>query len=209
MIDLKNKVIYIHIPKTAGTAVEQYFLDIRGLDVKNRPAMGIFINDKKSDLERQNGHCSLEMYESFYFGGKIPEEYKIFTVVRNPISRFWSEYRYRRLPPPNRFPIHMNLPASALKFLTENPVGVLKDLNSHMRSQYKYLEGTSCERVEVIKFENIGEDFKRLQLEWDLPVLPLPKLNSSKKRSLPKNFKFYEDWVREYYEEDFLRFGYD
>ena len=36
MIDLKSKIVFVHIPKCAGTSIEQYFMQIRGLDFRNR-----------------------------------------------------------------------------------------------------------------------------------------------------------------------------
>ena len=29
MIDLKNRILFVHIPKAAGTSVEEYFLQLR------------------------------------------------------------------------------------------------------------------------------------------------------------------------------------
>lgn len=212
MIDLKNKIIFIHIPKTAGTAIESYFLQARGLDYRNRAALGIFANsNKSSNLERHNQHCSLSMIEKYYFGGKIPKDYRIFSVVRCPYKRFWSEWSSRKLPPPNRFPLSFYLPTKILINLAEREVERLKDLNSHMRPQYKYLEGMAESRVRILRFENLREDFSSIQKDWGLPEIPLPRENMSTRstKPSPKNLALGNKFVKDYYSLDFAKFCYD
>ena len=212
MIDLRNKIIFIHIPKTAGTSIESYFLWARGLHYSDRAALGIFTNSNKlSDLERGNQHCSLSMIEQYYFGGKIPEEYRIFTVVRCPYERFWSEWASRRLPPPNRFPLSFHLSASTLIKLAKQEIPALKDLNSHMRPQCKYLEGVAASRVRILRFESLSTDFLQMQQEWCLPERPLPIDNRSKRRQKPsaKELALGDRFVENHYDEDFSKLGYN
>lgn len=212
MIDLKNKIIFIHIPKTAGTAIESYFLQVRGLDYRNRAALGIFANSNKaSDLERHNQHCSLSMIEKYYFGGKIPEDYRIFSIVRCPYERFWSEWSSRKLPPPNRFPLSFYLSTKMLIDLTERELFSLKDLNSHMRPQYKYLEGQAENRVRILRFENLEAEFSAIQRDWGLPEVSLPRENRSTRSGKPsaRHLAMGNKFVEDYYALDFEKFYYD
>lgn len=211
MIDLKNRIIFVHIPKCAGTSIEHYFMQIRGLDYRNRAALGIFKNRKSADLERGNQHCTLSMIEDLWFGGEIPADFRIFTVVRDPYRRFWSEYSYRRLPPPDRFPFSTHLPLDLLIYLAKHPVARLKDLDSHMRPQWTYLEGKAKHRVRVLRFERLGEDFAALVRDWGLPNLALPRLNqggNARRQTTAAQQARGNAFVREFYAEDFLRLGY-
>ena len=208
MIDLKNRIIFIHIPKTGGTSVEAYFQNIRNIEKSELPALGVFINEKSSALERQNGHNSLSVYEKYYFGGPIPEDFKIISVVRDPYARFVSEYNSRRLPPPRRSPINFALPLSLLIHFANNPLTRLKDLNSHLRPQHTYLSGLSQDRVRILRFENLNADFSQLIHELKLPVFDLPRKNVSKKRK-PPNRERALAFVADYYAEDYIRLGYD
>lgn len=211
MIDLKNKIVFVHVPKCAGTSIEEYFMQIRGLDHRNRAALGIFKNDKSSELERGNQHCTLSMIEEFWFGGEIPEDFRIFTVVRNPFSRFWSEYSYRYLPPPDRYPISTRLPLGLLIHLARNPVPVLKDLNSHLRPQWTYLQGKAHHRVHVLRFESISEEFPALMQKWDLPDIGLPHSNgtaSKRRRPTAGQLERGNAFVKEFYADDFASLGY-
>ena len=73
MINHEHKFIFIHIPKNAGTSIGKA-------------------------LNRQCGIS--ELYESYRihsdkFDEKIWEEYFVFSFVRNPFARMWSQYIYR------------------------------------------------------------------------------------------------------------------
>ena len=151
------------------------------------------------------------MIEQYYFGGKIPEEYRIFTVVRCPYERFWSEWASRRLPPPNRFPLSFHLSASTLIKLAKQEIPALKDLNSHMRPQCKYLEGVAASRVRILRFESLSTDFLQMQQEWCLPERPLPIDNRSKRRQKPsaKELALGDRFVENHYDEDFSKLGYN
>lgn len=211
MIDLKNRVVYVHIPKTAGTSIEKYFLNSRGLKFEDRAALGIFKNDLNSSLERANSHSSLSDLESYYFGGEIPSDYRIFTVVRDPYKRFWSEWSYRRIPNPKRYPVSFYLPVKTLTRLAKNPVSRLKDLNSHMRPQWSFLTGKATNRVRILRFETLAEDFRKMQIEWELPQGELPRENKSSRKRVPTaaDRKIGDDFVRQYYAEDFTNLNYE
>jgi hypothetical protein len=148
------------------------------------------------------------MYEKYFFDGAIPNDFRVFTVVRHPVTRFWSEFSYRRIPSASRCPLNFAPPASLLKFIAERPVRVLKDLNSHLRPQYTYLEGEIRDRIRIIKFENLNEEFEILCRDWGLPIKSLPRHNSSKKRRKPKDTHQYEEWAKDFYKLDFRAFGY-
>jgi hypothetical protein len=209
MIDLKNKILFIHIPKTAGKSVEHYFHKIRGLEEKNRVALGLYRNTGETDLARGNSHCSLKMYEDYYFGGEISSDFKIFTVIRDPYARFWSELAYRRLPPPSRFPISFRISARVLAFLARKKYPILRDLNCHMIPQSDFIDGQSRDRVEILRFENLAEDFAALKKKWDLPDVPLPLTNASKKKKKNVRSMLVADrFVEDFYARDLEMFSY-
>ena len=209
MIDLKNKILFIHIPKTAGRSIQHYFHKIRGLEEKNRAALGLFRNVGHTDLERGNSHCNLKMYEDYYFGGEIPTDFRIFTVIRNPYERFWSEVAYRRLPPPNRFPISFRMSAGTLAFLARKRYAILRDFNCHMVPQSDFIDGRSKGRIEILRFESLDADFTALQKKWDLPDVPLPHTNASiKKKMNDRTSQIGDRFVEDFYARDLELFGY-
>ena len=77
MICHKNKCIFVHIPKVAGTSIINAF--------------GYTWADKDSHFLGDGCLASKEdwkKYEEFY------KDYKVFTVVRNPYDRFVSGWKY-------------------------------------------------------------------------------------------------------------------
>lgn len=70
----ENKLIFIHIPKNAGTSVHSYF---------NTPIESI-LPDK-----------TWKEYSSFF--NEYWEEYTKFSIVRNPYCRFKSFYKYLKI----------------------------------------------------------------------------------------------------------------
>ncbi len=71
-INHEKKLIFIHIPKNAGTSI------IKAMGVEN------LCMDK-----------TIEQYKEHY--GDYWNEYKKFTVVREPIDRFISAYKFARM----------------------------------------------------------------------------------------------------------------
>jgi len=207
LIDFHNKIIFLHIPKTGGTAIENYFATIRGINCQDLAPLGVFINSKKSVLERQNTHNSLYMTERHIFGGRIPDDYNIFTVVRHPLTRFISEVRSRRLPPPRWSPINFKVPPWMMLYFMKNPYRRLKDLNCHLRPQNTFLEGDARDRVKILRFETLSDDFNCLQRELQIPEIPLPIANASSGR-IPQPSQRIIDQVADYYKADFDLFGY-
>ena len=67
-----QKILFIHVPKTAGDSVET------------------LLDDKYEDKKRIGRHQSLPYFQCKY----VLEGYKIFTVVRNPYSRLLSAYNH-------------------------------------------------------------------------------------------------------------------
>jgi len=210
VIDFKNKIIFIHIPKTGGTSVEMYFQKIRNLSDHDISSLAIFKNKKESNLERGNQHCSLSMYEKFFFGGRIPEDYRIFTIVRNPYTRFWSEWSSRKLPPPSRFIVSFYLPLILLIFLSKKKYNFLKDFNSHMKPQSSFLFGKNNYKIKILRFENLNEEFEQLIEDWHLPKIKLSRSNKS--RRLRKPFKYElrlgKRFIERFYRDDFKIFSY-
>lgn len=210
MIDLHRRIVFIHIPKTGGTAVERWFLRQRGLGWAERGALGIFANPRGSRLARAHQHCALDQVERLVFGGTIPADFRIFAVVRDPESRFLSEWASRKLPPARLSPLRMRLPARLLMRLAERPHPMLPDLALHLAPQWRYLSGAEASpRVRILRHESLADDFAALQRDWDLPHEPLARENVSPPRAMDDGTRArVRGFVQRFYAEDYRRFGY-
>lgn len=95
-----KKLIYVHIPKTAGGAIEELLLPYKAQGRKT------VIGQLRSKLPFQQnidrayipGHATAAELMG-WMGGQLWSEYVAFTVVRNPYDRVISEYEYVRQNP--------------------------------------------------------------------------------------------------------------
>lgn len=173
MIDHNRKIIFIHIPKTAGTSIEAAF----GIDMELAGA------------EKHAGPSHMiEIY-----GRDTWDEYRKFTVVRNPYDRALSSFAYHA--GRKHIPVTSS---SFVRWLEEQ-----RD-RKKLRSQVDYLEGWAPE-ITILRFETLEEDIER-----ELPFLsPLPVIN--KTHHWPWFMYYNRSTARTVWEhtaEDFDYFGY-
>jgi len=219
------KCIFIHVPKTAGQSIEQFFMDRLGLDWNqdrealllqnnNDPALG---TEKLAHLAASEyvgcGHVSQQVFSSYYKFG----------FVRNPWTRILSEYRYR-----NYFHHH-----SFKDFVINKlPRPGFDDKYRHVMPQYELLYDAEGKLLVdfVGRFETLQQDFDRVCETIGIEGSTLPHRNRSDKKSrdLKRRLKnilfmngenqhdslidFYDDETREavaeYYRIDIETFGY-
>tara|TARA_R100000030_G_scaffold66814_1_gene50880 strand:+ start:1808 stop:2416 length:609 start_codon:yes stop_codon:yes gene_type:complete len=180
----ERRLIFIHIPKNAGTSI------IKAMGVEN-----IYM-DKK-----------IEEYKEHY--GEYWDKYKKFTVVRDPIDRFISAYKFARMKESGWFSatgeegldkhVHYELCNEMdineyVSYLYKNPT----KFNRWIIPQFLLISNENDE-IEIdyyVRFENLNEDLSKIGIK------NIQKLNSSKieddkviqlsKKSKMKLYTIYE-----------------
>jgi len=163
----QNKLIFIHIPKCAGTSILNNF---------NIP---------------QTGHLSLYHYIKLF--GTL-DEYFVFTFVRNPIDRFLSAFNYLSLGGRNKWDeewkTKLNINKSNLKniiFFLNEARGKNIEIPVHFRNQTSFLKKSKFQKFNkknlnfIGRFEHIDNDFKELCLLSGMEYKRLQKINSKPK----------------------------
>ena len=190
------KCIFIHIPKTAGTSIEQFLKD-----------------NNKNELEYLGvrNNRSLQHLTALELSKEIPYVFKIyykFSFVRNPYDRLLSVYYWT--PIPNVGYKYGKTKAEFLNFVT-NLIKNKRFFNNvyvdHFAPQYLFLYGNRKLLVdEVFKYEKLDESVKYLKEKFGINN-ELPILNKSKTKK--------EDWnerqkerIYKLYMTDFIIFGY-
>ena len=158
----EKKLIFIHIPKNAGTSI------IKALGVEN------LYMDK-----------TIEQYKEHY--GDYWNEYKKFTVVREPIDRFISAYKFARMDESGWFSAtgeeglekhhhyelcnEMNI-NDYVSYLYKNP----EKFNRWISPQTFIISNENGEREidYYVRYENLLEDLQKIGID------KIEKLNSSK-----------------------------
>jgi len=86
----KHKLIHIHIPKTAGTAIEGFFHRIGDMQWGRESWVG---QEKKNGRWYEYQHLSMQELRSLA-GSPFPD-HASFAVVRDPYTRLVSDYAWR------------------------------------------------------------------------------------------------------------------
>jgi hypothetical protein len=225
MICKPYNCVFVHIPKTAGQSIEQFFMDRLGLDWKvDREALYLHHNDDPALGTEKLAHLSAAEYVEcgHMTAGEFSSSFK-FAFVRNPWSRLLSEYRYR-----NYFH-HRSFKDFVLHKM---PSPGFDDKYRHVMPQYDMLydkEGNLL--VDYVgRFETLQQDFDLVCEKLAIEDSRLPHRNPSDKKSrdLKRKLKnllfingenrhhgladFYDDETRDavadYYRKDIQTFGY-
>ena len=91
LFNLKDKVIFISVPKTASTAVENYILEHSNDYLRN-----FIIKNKKIKVKT---HCTVKFLHNIL--GDDFNNYKIIAIARNPLDCVISKYFFYRKGRPN------------------------------------------------------------------------------------------------------------
>lgn len=171
MLSHHHKTIFIHIPKCAGQSVETAFLFDLGLTWETRAPLLLRYNDKPQLGPPRLAHLVARDYvRCRYVTEEMFNGYFRFTVVRNPWSRAVSLYRH----------LDFNMPFREFvtQWLAEQiATGEVADRYWFVRPQREFIIDKDKQLVdEVIRFESLHEDFKRIVAATGLKTA-LPHVN--------------------------------
>ena len=184
MVCHQYKVIFIHVPKTAGQSVEHLFLDLLGLTWKTRAPLLLGINKRPEIGPPRLAHLKAEDYVRYkYLSQEVFDEYFKFSIVRNPWSRMVSLYKYLG------FDIKQKFKPFLFNIYKKRPI--LDEKRWFVGSQASFI----CdEKGEIIvdfvgRFENLQQDFNSICRQIGLSPTKLPHVNKSKQGHLEINWK--------------------
>lgn len=226
MICRDYNCLFVHIPKTGGQSIEQFFMDLLHLDWdKDRTALYLQRNDDPARGTEKLAHLSaVEYVDCGYVSREEFSGFFKFSFVRNPWSRILSEYRYR-----NYFH-HLSFRDFVLNKM---PKPGWDDKYRHVMPQYDMLYDQQGNLLVdfVGRFETLQQDFDRVCEHLGITDSLLPHRNPSDKKSRDlkrkiRNYlymngenqrrgvaEFYDDETRaavaEYYRRDIKTFGFE
>jgi chondroitin 4-sulfotransferase 11 len=180
----KEKLIFIHIPKTAGTSIKKLFLNDNDFSLltnlkKHEPIYNI----KKNNINDYN-------------------KYKKFAIVRNPYDRIVSSYFFlQKMNIKNFFQtIEFN---EWIKNPCKHPCKLLPGLTKYLllAPQYLWIDET----VNILKYENLNKELNTFLNK----KVNLPKINNS----IHEHYLNYYNnkslnIIYHRYKEDFKKFNY-
>tara|TARA_R110000772_G_C13255301_1_gene434861 strand:- start:8 stop:586 length:579 start_codon:yes stop_codon:yes gene_type:complete len=187
MISHEHRVVFIHIPKCAGTSMENYLKDFQF----------------SADGHTHETHKEL-------LRKKRSKDYYKFSFTRNPFDKMVSEFKWFtdqqnkwNGPACRIYYNNVNFKTFVKKFITAH-VGD----GYHVLSQYDIL--IPLEHIDFIgRFENLENDFSDVCNKIGIPWQKLPHINKRKHKHYTE---YYDDETREIvaerYAKDIEYFGY-
>lgn len=161
----QRKLIFVHIPKNAGTSIHSLF----NTNPKD------YLPDKKWNEYKNH-------FEKYW------DTYTSFTIIRNPISRFISFYKYWKM--------NHNLDYDINTFVDK-----LDEIKTPIKnSQSWFICDENKVMVDVtIKYENLHEDLKKIKINY-IPHLNISEIEDESFLNISKTSI---DILEEFYKEDF------
>ena len=215
----KQKMIFIHIPKTAGTSIEEalidYELNMRG-DLRHwyGNINYIDVNNNRCRYELDHSTISYMINQSKFYD----KTYFKFCVVRNPYERLASEFNHCKSRGSRFIKKHKTFKDFVYYLrdnfhVVENNETINHHLISHYLPQYKFTHHKGiCMMDFVIRFETLKKDWLKL---CQIKGLDLHELHKSQKYSSKKKYNYkhyYTDELRnivyKLYKKDFEIFNY-
>jgi chondroitin 4-sulfotransferase 11 len=210
MIDHRRRVIFLHIPKCAGTSIERAF------------GVGPF-NSREPDYEHLVGWCPKRgiflqhatAQQLLEFGLVSPEvwsEYFTFTVVRNPFARAVSDYFWLRRLTAGRGSFREFLEESGAFTSILRNVGEQTYRGDHVKTQVSYITASGFAPLDFIgRVETLNDDMLSIA---DRIGIELPLANDKAQRQRFAHYShMYADEeiaiVARKYAVDLETFGYE
>ncbi len=223
MISHDHRVIFIHVPKTAGTSIEAAFGHHRDADVVRGS------QDHRSLRQLQWPHGGAGQFRSMdnareaarAIKGRVrrPEypanrllvsraqydAYFKFAVIRNPWARTYSWYRNVLPDPLHRRRLGVGADTTFAAFVVNHAGTDLLRPQTHWLTDFTGRIGVDF----LCRFESLERDFADVCLRVGLPATPLPRLNQGGAGSY---LHAYDDRTRrvvaERYRDEIDAFGY-
>ena len=207
-------LLYIHVPKTGGMSIEEYFYNKCNLTRGEKNISGWYLNREKRIRFPNNRSLQHIMYEEIiqyqeYFDYKHHEinNITILVSVRNPFERLVSDLFWS-----NKMQNIQDLDYDLIYDIIYNYLYVDNDIDNHRVPQYKYLLDENkqlLKNIKIIKTETLQQDM--IQLGYNDFDIFINKNKHNEKETINYMNLLNQkslDLIYEYYKKDFEIFGY-
>ncbi len=215
VISHSYKFIFIKSFKTAGTSIDSTLSTFcSGDDIvlplndfkHNRNEKGEFIHKAMNaeefikldlpNLQHVNAEIIKQMVEP-----EVWENYFKFSIVRNPWDRaisyfFWHNRNNPALKPKKKFYHYLGVPLDELSHLKKLFSEYIRNRELPSNEPFYMIDNELCVD-QVIRYENLAEDFKSICQNLGLPIAELPHLKGGMRSGGYHYSQFYDDETQE------------
>lgn len=192
-------LLFIHIPKTGGTTIEQ--------NLKKKNKQRLYSNKTNKILPPPFNNISLQhqTYTTIYtymdvLDVSFNDTLKIITIVRNPYNRIISDLFWQKL---------INTKASQNEIYDIMTEYITKtSYDNHNIPQYKFItdtDGKIIQNIKIFKTETLTGDLQEYGMEYGITDYNIPQKNKDYMNYLNNDSI---ELINKYYAKDFELFGY-
>ncbi len=182
MISHKHKIIFIHIPKCAGSSIKDYYFDNPSVDWRKPNYELLYGWCPKRNLHLQHA-TTKELLETELISEENWKDYFKFTFVRNPYDRAYSDYLWikkdRKIE--DTFKNYIKKTGKFEKVLRDN---TNKDYRGdHLLKQTDFFDMEGDFKIDFVgRFETLQQDIHKLNeiLSYSAPFTQHSKKNKKR-----------------------------
>lgn len=198
MISHKHKAIFVHIPKTSGTSIE----DVIWPKPRRESELWMgFVAPFRNKYQTGGLQHLLARQIRQEVGKETFESYFKFTIVRNSWDKVISQYSFLR----QREDLQRYLGVPATAPLVQYLAAAAKSDHVQVMSQVNFIQDENGEIIVdcIGRFENLLSDVESIFSRLGLDGVSLPHTKKSSRD--PDYRKYYDDETREYVAEIYAR----
>ncbi|WP_430468826.1 sulfotransferase family 2 domain-containing protein [Vreelandella titanicae] len=190
----ENKVVcFLHIPKTGGTSIEKM--------ISSEVDFFLLHNPKRSKIKRLPSPQHLNIKQLRYILGNSFLEMDRCTVVRNPMFRLISEYKWLNRKMLTNISLEDWFEDVVFKYQHDNTL-----YDNHIQPQHLFVD----DRTKVFKFEDDGILNCAVYISKKLDINMAGHLKHRNKSDVPYVITDkFKEMCFDFYKRDFERFGYE
>jgi len=195
----QSNILYLHVPKTGGMSVEEYFFTKEKVEKNDKSIYGWYMNNMRVPDERSLQHYTYSeiMENQQYFDIELPP--KVIMSVRNPFDRMISEMFWNQR-------IHVESTPDQVADAIFHYLFIDTDIRDNHRLP-QHMFSNNCSSVQIIHTENLEKDMH--QLGYDDFHVHTNKCKSGENIDYKKYLNHRSiRMIQEYYAKDFEFFGY-
>ena len=211
MISHKYKIIFIHIPKCAGSSIRDFYFDTPNLNWRKPNYELLYGWCPKRQIHLQHA-TSKELLELDLVTETVWNEYFKFTFIRNPYDRAYSDYLWIQKDQKLKgsFKDYISRSGAFEKTLRDNSVKEYR--GDHLLNQVDFFDLSGCFKMDFIgRFEYLNEDI--IALNKKLNISKEFHNHAKKNTSRKPHYSYFYTYskkrlVETYFKKDINRLNY-